>query len=89
MFRRIPHHSIAGFLLLVASALAGSVARAQQPSPPGALVTGVVYDSIGRRPIAGVTVQLASADAPGTGRPFVAVTDSSGRYSIAGVAPGR
>ena len=78
--------SIIALLGLVAFAVP---TLAAQQDPPGTLVTGEVYDSIARRRIPGVTVQLVSADSPGSGRPLSGVTDSTGRYSIAGVAPGR
>ena len=58
-------------------------------SGSGSVVSGAVYDSIARRRIPGVTVQLVNADAPGASRPLVAVADSAGRYSIAGVPAGR
>lgn len=73
-------------LALIASAAA---AHAQPPAQAGTLVTGQVYDSIARHRIGGALVQLANADAPGTGRAFSAIADSTGRYSIAGVVPGR
>lgn len=61
---------------------------AQAPAAPGTTVAGVVYDSIGRAPLAGALVQLVSADpaAPFTGS---AHSDSLGRYSVANVPPGR
>ena len=72
----------------VLSALATGL-DAQQSTGARSLVTGQVYDSIARQPMPGVTVQLVNADAPGTGRPALAVTDSTGRYSMSDVAPGR
>ena len=76
---------------LVSAGLLALAARldAQRLTEARSLVTGQVYDSIARQRIPGVTVQLVNADAPGTGRPALGVTDSTGRYSIADVAPGR
>jgi hypothetical protein len=48
-----------------------------------------VYDSIARARIAGVIVQLVSADDPARGRPFSAQADGNGRFTIPGVSPGR
>src|SRR5688500_18555648 len=51
-------------------------------------VSGVVHDSIARRPLAGATVQLVATDSIGRfGR--TTVSDSLGRFSIADVPEGR
>ena len=52
-------------------------------------VRGAVYDSIARRPLAGATVQLSGAGDSVTGRTYSAVTDTTGRFAIANVLPGR
>jgi len=62
---------------------------AQAPSPSNGVISGTVYDSIGRRRIAGAAVQFVDADNPAKGSPFASVSDSSGRYSLSGVPAGR
>lgn len=56
--------------------------RSGRRRPTGARMFGVVWDSIRDGPMAGATVRVS-----GTGRD--AVTDSSGRFSLRGVPPGR
>lgn len=51
-------------------------------------VFGTVYDSVARAPVAGAIVQLVFAAKPEMAV-FSATTDSRGRYSIAGIPPGR
>ena len=60
-----------------------------QSATAGSVVTGQVYDSIARQRLPGAAVQLVNADTPSGGRPFSAVTDSAGRYTIPDVPPGR
>ena len=70
--------------------LGGSaVSLRAQGTPSSITVSGTVYDSIARRRISGATVQLVGADNPTKSRPFSAVSDSSGRFSIGGVPAGR
>ncbi|MCY7380672.1 MAG: carboxypeptidase regulatory-like domain-containing protein [Gemmatimonadaceae bacterium] len=71
------------------------VARAgvSQPSvvsarAPGAVVSGIVRDSIARGPLAGAMVQLVAADSQARGG-RMAVADSLGRYALADVPNGR
>ncbi len=65
------------------------VASAQTPTrPAGASVTGVVRDSIGKRPLAGAVVQLVSA-AGGATVSRSAISDSLGRYALTDVPDGR
>ena len=73
----------------VALAVASRAVAAQPPTigtpaprPTVTTVSGVVYDSIAHRPIAGVTVEFVSADNPATSQIHLATADSSGRYSI-------
>ena len=73
-------------------ALVARIADAQTPDTtrraPGSRVSGVVRDSIARRPLAEALIQLVSADDPAR---FVrtAVSDSIGRYAINDVPVGR
>lgn len=81
---------IARRLIVVAAmafAAAPRSATAQQPTKPTAVVTGVVYDSIARRAIAGATVEFVNGDDPAA-RPFTAVSDASGRYTVNGLTFG-
>ena len=89
MIRQIGHPRILTWLAFAALIAPVHAVHAQPPAQGGTLVSGQVYDSIARQRIGGALVQLANADAPGTGRAFSAVADSTGRYSIAGVVPGR
>lgn len=68
----------------------GPAHSAPVSDPPSAAtnVSGAVYDSIGRGPLAGATVQLVGVADTVTGRVHQARTDSAGRYAVAGVAPG-
>ncbi len=67
--------------LILIAALTRSVPALAQ----GATVSGVVYDSIARAPLAGAMVQLVAPAAPA----LTATADSAGRYRIAGVPDGR
>ena len=62
---------------------------AQQPAAAATVVSGIVYDSIARSTIPGVTLEFVNADDPAAGRVLTATSDSSGRYTLRGVAPGR
>lgn len=57
-------------------------------SASGATISGVVYDSIARSPLAGADIQLVSADNPALLGPTT-VSDASGRYTLADVPDGR
>lgn len=50
-------------------------------------VTGIVYDSVARAPLAGAVVQIALADSTMT--IFSAVADAGGRFRISGLPAGR
>jgi hypothetical protein len=52
------------------------------------VLTGVVYDSIGRSALAGATVQIIGAADSVTGRSYSAQSDAAGRYRLEQVAPG-
>lgn len=81
---------LACIALTAACAIAPESLVAQATTPSNAVtVSGTVYDSIARRRISGATVQLVGADNPTESRPFSAVSDSSGRFSIVGVPAGR
>ena len=51
-------------------------------------VTGTVYDSVSKKPLAGATVQFAGAADSVVGRMYSALSDSAGRYTITNMAPG-
>lgn len=80
---------------LAAVALVAQIAAAQTadtthraPNAPNALVTGVVRDSLARRPLAEALVQLVASDDPAK---FVrtSISDSLGRFTIYDVPVGR
>lgn len=57
---------------------------------PGSLVTGVVFDSVAGRPLAGAAVQLLLASNPAALQPFKSVyADAEGRYYFDTVPRGR
>ncbi len=76
-------------LLALSIGVAGGArsAAAQQATGPTAVASGVVYDSIARRTIAGATVEFVSASDPSM-RPLTAVSVASGRYSVTGLPIG-
>jgi hypothetical protein len=77
-------------ILLLAALAQGAVAQTGDRSvrEGGAVISGVVHDSIARVPLAGATVQLVAADPQAkVGR--TAVSDSLGRFSLAAVPDGR
>ena len=80
-----------GALLASASillALTSDVLVAQQPGGGSARVTGVVYDSLGSSPLAGVTVQFVAAGGGSAGRLFSAQSNAAGRYELDDLPPG-
>lgn len=84
------HPRAAAKALLALAALTGSppALHAQQDATSGT-VTGVVYDSIARAPLAGALVLLVRADSQSRAqRPRSAVSGAEGRYRIDSVAPG-
>jgi Carboxypeptidase regulatory-like domain len=81
-------------VLAIVSVLGAPFARAQSPAPPGgtpatrASVSGIIYDSLARTPLAGAAVQLVNADSLSL-VPRTAVSDARGRYFIDSVPRGR
>jgi hypothetical protein len=61
--------------------LGATSALAQQPTVSTAVASGVVYDSIARRVMAGATVEFVNANNP-SARPLTTVSDSAGRYTL-------
>jgi carboxypeptidase family protein/TonB-dependent receptor-like protein len=61
------------------------VAAAQLPAQT---VSGRVYDSVAKAPLAGATVQLLPS-IPGSARPIETTSDSLGRYTLTDVSPGK
>lgn len=86
----IPRRGLSALLgvIILVPITVGAQARDTTRGPPRAVVSGVVRDSIAGRPLVGADVQLVSAD---TAAPFAATaqSDSLGRFSFVGVAPGR
>lgn len=75
-------------LLAVEAAPSGAQDRSVA-STPAARVSGLVYDSMAMRPLAGATVQLALVPAPGTVATVRSIsTDTLGRFDFNGVVPG-
>lgn len=64
----------------------GGLAVAAQERPA---LTGIVYDSVAGRPLAGATVQLTGATGAVVGRTASATTNADGRFSLRDLAPGR
>lgn len=77
-------------LLMLGVALAAN-AEAQAPDTagrgPGATVSGVVYDSLGMRPLAGAAVQLVDVGNPAAGV-RTTIADEFGSFAFSGVADG-
>jgi len=75
--------------LLVWSTLALRAVGAQEPARAvGATVSGIVRDSIARRPLGGAIVQLV-VERAGVPSALSVVSDSLGRFAIRDVPPGR
>ena len=68
-------------LSVIAIALAARPVLAQGGAAPRALVTGIVYDSIAKRAIAGATVEFVNANDPAA-RPSTSTSDGEGRYTL-------
>jgi carboxypeptidase family protein len=78
-----------GHFATLAVVLAAAGETSAQGRVPVAHVTGVVYDSMAMRPLAGALVQLALVPASGTIDTVRSVmTDSLGRYDFISVPPG-
>ena len=77
---------------VLAAALLALPASAQTPDTSrrasGAIVSGAVYDSLARAPLAGAVVQLVAADSPARFGQTV-FSDSLGRYAVPDVPVGR
>ncbi len=75
--------------LFIASRLGGAQPPTigAPPPRPSATVSGVVYDSITSRAIAGATIEFVNANDPAA-RPTTAVSGADGRYSIRDLPPG-
>ena len=88
-YRRRPRATIrcAAITLAFTAVIGGREGSAQQPTGPTGGASGVVYDSIARRVIAGATVEFVDANDPAT-RPFTTISDASGRYAFAGLPAG-
>ena len=69
-------------LARVASSQTGTPPRA-----PGATISGVVYDSVGKAPLAGADIQLVAADNPALLGP-TATSDGTGHYTLTDVPDG-
>ncbi|HXF24161.1 MAG TPA: SusC/RagA family TonB-linked outer membrane protein [Gemmatimonadaceae bacterium] len=78
LYRRAWYSGLAMSLFAVP---APGSARAQGATNPSSRITGVVTDSLGNHPVAGVQVTV-------TGGRLGAITDAEGHYTINGVAPG-
>ena len=76
---------VLGFLVAIAGLLAGPRTTVV---PPFA-VTGVVFDSITNRALAGASVQMVGADSIVASERFTASSDSLGRFRFAAVPAGR
>lgn len=80
--------TIAALTALLASGFR-TPAAAQQPSDSSALsvtLSGTVYDSLARKPLAGAMVQIGSTEI--SGRVLDATSDGDGNFEIVGVPPG-
>jgi hypothetical protein len=66
------------------SVVAGPPLRAQTSAAP-ARIQGVVFDSLGNRPLGGATVQVT--ESPPGHNSYAAITDSLGRFQIDSVHP--
>ena len=85
--------SVIGGLLLGLSGAVASPALFSAPAhpaarPPAGYVTGLVLDSLSGNALADVSVFFTRAD-DAAATPYVAITDSTGRYVLRDVAPGR
>lgn len=74
-------------VVALAATAVGLVALASPLHAQASPVTGIVYDSVARRPLAGATVQLARADSASVAR--ATVSDESGRFTIDALPAGR
>lgn len=78
--------TLASSLVIVAGkATAQSTAA---PAAAGATISGIVYDSTAKAPLAGADIQLVAADNPAVLGP-TATSDASGHYTLNNVPDGR
>jgi Carboxypeptidase regulatory-like domain/TonB-dependent Receptor Plug Domain len=83
------HSYLCSGLLTALLATAAGAQRAELARPSaGATVSGVVFDSLGGRPLSEALVQLVNADSLSGAAP-TSVTDSLGRFAFEGVRAGR
>lgn len=74
--------------VMLLARLAAAQASDTTRRPPGVPVSGIVHDSIARRPLGGAIVQLVAADSL-TRAIGTTVSDSLGRFTLADVPAGR
>lgn len=72
---------------LIPILLVTNIVGAQQPA--GQRLSGIVYDSVGGRPLVGATVQITGATGAIAGKAASATTDTAGRYTVRDLEPGR
>ncbi|HSJ09596.1 MAG TPA: carboxypeptidase regulatory-like domain-containing protein, partial [Longimicrobiales bacterium] len=75
------------FLALLLTTVLAATGAPAPPAPPDAVVEGTVRDAVHGWPVAGASVMVR--EAPVSGGVRHALTDSAGRYRVAGVARGR
>jgi len=73
-------------IVLAASFACGVLNRANAQEGAGSRVSGLVFDSVAHRAVAGAVVRFVLARDPALGRS--AVSDSAGRYSVLGLTEG-
>ena len=76
-------------MLELAALLSLAVTSPQATAAETTVVRGTVFDSIAAHPLVGAAVQLVRADPGPTVGAFAATTDSTGRFIVRGVPPGR
>lgn len=76
-----------GLLIGACVCVAGTAAAQSAPVATGATISGVVYDSTAKTPLAGADIQLVAADNPAQLGP-TATSDASGHYTLANVPDG-
>jgi hypothetical protein len=76
---------------MLAAGASTSVVAQQRPADRSGpvMVSGIVFDSIAQRPLAGVAVQFVSTDSVTSGRVVSATADDFGRYTVPALQPGR
>ena len=81
-------HALCFVAVLLALPPFPNIASAQTTASAGVRVSGTVFDSISALQLRGASVQIVGAAGDIVGRRFTAISDSTGRYSIAGVPSG-